>query len=470
VHTGLPDRIRALRLARLVATLSLGAVLVASATGARASSGPSLSGPPSPAAATRAYGHWLGLRYGDIRGLWTCPVSQLYGDTIDCLGEFRAGKTWHMTGARASLSHNRVVLSKTSDIAWVRRWSKFSRKPLWRGGVRVASGLASANSPAFDWGWLGEAVLAFWTHQRTFRVYDLDGPGGWPNRFFEFTCVVRNTLVTCTNSFGDSIRYLPNGWPPAIVFARSEAGILTMSAGGTNPRRLTRGLDAYPSWSPDHRWVAFARADDTRPHASQEIWLIRADGSGAHRLTNMYPGQAWAPTWSPDGRQIAFVGQAAGKMRIGIWKVNVDGSGAAAITRNADDNDPAWSPDGRRIAFVRGDSDRLFVMDTDGRNAHPVLKKLPFAFGGCQQASPSWSPDSKSLVFGCTERGAIWIVRVDGTRLKRLISGSSPDWATNGRWIAFVDPGSGSIYKIRTDRSKLVRLTRNPAGDDWPDW
>jgi Tol biopolymer transport system component len=459
--------------ARLLTGLLLGAGLAASATGAigaRASSGPpQLSGPPTPAAATRAFGRWLHVRYGDIQGAWTCPVSQLYGDGIECLSEFRAGGKWHRAGATATISHHGIVFSKPSQSSWVRRWSTFSGEPLRRGGITVGAGLASVNSPAFDWGWLAEGVQASWKRHRTFRFYDLDGPGGWPARFFEFSCVVRKTLVTCTNSFGDSMRYLPEGRPAAIVFARNYAGIIEMSADGTNPRRLTRGLDSSPRWSPDHRWVAFARGDDTRPKASQEIWLIRPDGSKAHRLTDMYPGQAWGPTWSPDGRRIAFVGQRHGAAGTGIWVVNVDGSGTTTITNNTNDNDPAWSPDGRRIAFVRGDSERLYVMDSDGRNAHPVLEKLPAAFGGCQQASPSWSPDSKSIVFGCTDRGAIWIVHADGTQPERLISGGNPDWEANGSWIAFV-AGSQSIYKIRSDRTKLVRLTRNPAGDDSPDW
>src|SRR5258705_432905 len=150
------------------------------------------------------------------------------------------------------MSHGRAVFSKTSHVSWVRRWSMLSGDPLWRGGVKVAPGVASVNSPVFDWGWLAEGIQATWKRHRTFRFYDLDGPGGWPNRFFEFTCKVRATLVTCTNSFGDSMRYFPQGQQAAIVFARNYAGILEMSADGSHARRLTRGLDVSPRWSPDH--------------------------------------------------------------------------------------------------------------------------------------------------------------------------------------------------------------------------
>jgi hypothetical protein len=434
------------------------------------SSPPKLSGPPTPAAATRAFGRWLHVRHGDIHGWWSCPVEQLYGDAIDCLGEFRVGTTHHSTFARASLSHGRIVFSKVSDASWVRRWTKFSGRFLRRGGVKVVPGLASENGPAFDWGWLALGVEANWKRHRPFHLYALDGPGGWPKRFFDFTCTVRNTLVTCTNSFGDSMRYLPEGWPAAIVFARDYAGILEMSANGTNLRRLTTKLDVSPRWSPDHGWVAFSRADDSRPKASSEIWLIRSDRTDAHRLTSMYPGQAWGPTWSPDGRRVAFVAEPGGATKTGIWVVNIDGSGTSRITDKTNDNEPAWSPDGRHIAFVRGGSQSLYVADSSGGNAHAVLKKLPATFGGCQQASPSWSPDSKSIAFTCTERGAIWIVNADGTKPRRLITGSSPDWAAKGRWIAFASGSPASIYKIRPDRTQLSRLTHNPAGDDSPDW
>jgi hypothetical protein len=427
--------------------------------------------PPTSKAATRAFGRWLHARYGNIHGYWTCPPEQVFGDDADCLAEVHGAQTYHLTSATARLSGNGIEFVQVNDSAWVRRWSPYSAAV-----VAGAGGRASVNSPHYDWEWIGRQLAAPWQRRRGFNAWGYDGNGAGLGRFYAFRCLVaRSLLVTCRNALGDAIRYRP---VPPIVFVHGLGGVWGVWDDGSSQRRLSRIDDADPRWSRDHRWIAFARSDFSRPQAAQEIWLMRPDGSDKHQLTRTYPGQAWAPTWSPDGKRIAFVGQRAGANPIGIWVTRLDGSKPIIITSNTDDNEPAWSPDGAHIAFVRGVSDALYVMDANGRNAHRVLKALPRAFGGCQQGWPSWSPDSKRIVFSCADRVALWIVDVDGRHAHRLVTGSQADWSPDGRWIVFSAPlarGPGAIYKIHPDGSGLRRLTHNryPAGtggDDAPDW
>ena len=74
-------------------------------------------------------------------------------------------------------------------------------------------------------------------------------------------------------------------------------------------------LDLTPAWSPDGRFITFARAPAPPPDedinatvaAWQErltLWIARADGSGQQQLDT--PGGSY-PTWSDDGRLIYFV-------------------------------------------------------------------------------------------------------------------------------------------------------------------
>src|SRR6266508_3305317 len=68
-----------------------------------------------------------------------------------------------------------------------------------------------------------------------------------------------------------------------------------------------------PSGSPDgRRIVVLRRHPNARdaPHAGDELYVVRADGSHIVRLTrNWMPDDS--PTWSPNGREIAFVGRLA---------------------------------------------------------------------------------------------------------------------------------------------------------------
>ncbi|MEV5573756.1 protein kinase [Spirillospora sp. NPDC052269] len=91
--------------------------------------------------------------------------------------------------------------------------------------------------------------------------------------------------------------------------------------------RLTRDnvFAKDPSWSPDGTRIAFTRG--AYPHG--EIWIMGADGSGAHRLTGSSEHEM-DPVWSRDGSWIAYTrGQYATPV---IWAVRPDGSGDRRVS------------------------------------------------------------------------------------------------------------------------------------------
>src|SRR5690606_24293881 len=93
--------------------------------------------------------------------------------------------------------------------------------------------------------------------------------------------------------------------------------------------------------SPDGQTIAFDLLGD--------IYTMPISGGTPRRITS---GLAYdmQPRFSPDGRQIAFTSDRGGGDN--IWVMNVDGSGARAITRETFTlvNNPTWSADGRFIA------------------------------------------------------------------------------------------------------------------------
>ncbi len=79
------------------------------------------------------------------------------------------------------------------------------------------------------------------------------------------------------------------------------------TSGNSEPVRLTGGTrDTSPRWSPDGRYLAFVRGNETPgPANASQLFLLPMAGGEAFQLTNVPRGTS-GPVWSPDGKLIAF--------------------------------------------------------------------------------------------------------------------------------------------------------------------
>jgi Tol biopolymer transport system component len=139
---------------------------------------------------------------------------------------------------------------------------------------------------------------------------------------------------------------------------------------------------AYPVWSPDGSRIAYV--DYRYDLKTAEIWTMRSDGTDQRRLVDLGPCAATPFTgctdglaWSVDGSQLAI--HSVG----GLYIVRADGSGLHRITK--DGIQPSWSPNGSRIAFTRGGE--LFIMAADGSDVTLVEGMVVVPFYGW-----AWNP------------------------------------------------------------------------------
>lgn len=153
---------------------------------------------------------------------------------------------------------------------------------------------------------------------------------------------------------------------------------------GTVARRLTRGhsIEVSPSFSPDGSKMAFVSTREGPP----QIFIQDLSNGSVRRLT--YSGTYnTQPSWSPSGDKILYSSlQKNGE--INIFMINVDGSNLLQLTSGARNNEyPSWSPDGSMIVFssTRAGSRKLYVMNVDGTNQRPLLNMKG------EQQQPSWS-------------------------------------------------------------------------------
>ena len=247
---------------------------------------------------------------------------------------------------------------------------------------------------------------------------------------------------------------------------RCHDEIYVIKADGSGLRRLTRNTlaDNNPVWSPDGRRIAFTRDRDRQ---TVNIYVMNADGSGQQRLSPTVRRRPWIElAWSPDWKRIAFVASGGPLGRPDIFVMNADGSDVRNVTNTVTTSfDLAWSPDGRRIAYLEGSPGGapLTVVNADGSGKHPLSGPLMVDLG-----IPSWSPDARTIAF--TGGSVLYTVHADGTGLRKLTHGpgwnAEPRWSPDGRRMLFLSSRDGpgtDLYVMNADGSGQRNLTHTPG-------
>jgi Tol biopolymer transport system component/DNA-binding winged helix-turn-helix (wHTH) protein len=321
-------------------------------------------------------------------------------------------------------------------------------------------------------------------------------------------------------SMGAALSWSPDG--SVLAFSqggasdRTRSWISVLSLADSSTRTLTSppagSLDHEPAFSPDGAQIAFIRS--TVAGVSNDVFVMRAAGGEAKRLTFDNCPIMGPPAWTSDSREIIFSsnrGAATGLWRISatggaprpvagpvgqanwpsiaarghslvyeqavskfnIWRLDLrdakhhDKPPSAVISDKGAKMRPELSPDGKKIAF---ESDRLgfwdiWTCDVEGTNCDQITSLHGTA------GRVRWSPDGHYIAFEFhpKERSEIYLVEVPGglPRLLPTIAGAdnlSPAWSRDGKWLYFSSKQGKEafqIWKMPVQGGPPTRLTKN---------
>ncbi len=214
--------------------------------------------------------------------------------------------------------------------------------------LNLATKEASAVGPEVH-----ETIQPGWSSKGMLAYYDVTAGG------YEFISLGSQEKSFVSNQTGQPGDWNPQGevyLAPEVSYYQApentERGISNLFAytlpSGTSVDLSKQMVveDAEGVYSPDGRQIVFARKflDATRWSLGRQLWMMNADGSNAHPITDEADYNHYDITWSRDGNRLAYV--RFDESRVfnppELWMINVDGSDPIQLVIGG--YGPIWIP------------------------------------------------------------------------------------------------------------------------------
>jgi len=228
----------------------------------------------------------------------------------------------------------------------------------------------------------------------------LTGPEGLPDEAFEPTVSADGSRIAFS------------------VDTQDDSEIWVINADGSGAHQLTHDnlLDQAPAMSPDGSRIVWNQWSPFPTYTDRDLWTMGSDGS-SQQLFYDGPNEERASQFTPDGQTLVMASE-TGDYDIRKIPAALMGSPLTTSTGVADDDEelayePTVSPDGSQVAYMRVPTAApLSPFDIYGVSIEGGTPAPLFDSPGSER-DPSYSPDGTKMAFSV--EGVAMIGNADGS-------------------------------------------------------
>ncbi|MGD0008590.1 MAG: protein kinase [Terriglobia bacterium] len=195
------------------------------------------------------------------------------------------------------------------------------------------------------------------------------------------------------------------------------------------------------------------------------LFAVNPDGSG-HTLLTPSEQLNWEPSACGDGRHIVFLSYR--EQKVGVWRMDADGSNPVRLADETLASYPQCSPDGKWVVYQQGAWRTMVQVPISGEKPPQVVTQD-------RGTSPRISPDGKLIVYlahssAASKPNQMKVIPFGGgTPIYQLdwpAAAGAPRWAPDGKAIQYVltREGVSNIWQQKLAGGPPIQITNFKSG------